>query len=799
MATRSAKRSGLAGRSARGGAAANGSTLSQLGRLFLVCGVVGVIVAALLIPAGVLATGAVGSADDFLSEVPKGLDVQPPAQATTLLASDGTTLATLYAQDRKVVDLDNMSPFIRDGVVAIEDSRFYEHGGVDLTGIMRALVATLNGSRQGASTITQQYVNNVLIEELVADGKSDEAKLGVEKTMADKVKEIQLAIGLEKQMSKDDILAGYLNLIYFGNGAYGVEAAAKLYFNTSAKDLTLPQAAALAGVVNRPAYYDPITQPENVVNRRNDVLSKMLSQTKISQAEYDAAIKTPLDLHVTESAQGCAAAANAPYFCDYVQQLILNDTAFGATVEERTKILYQGGLTIQTTLDPALQKVAQEQAAATMSATDPLQRGASIVSVEPGTGKVLTMAQNTVYDPATAPGNYMGNFALPVNDTNGETLHGAGGFQAGSTFKPFIFAEWLNSGHSMMTTIDGSVRRYPSGYDWQNSCGNITGEYDPAVAGSFLLPNDDPDHYYPMSAYEGLYNSINTVTFQTATTLDFCNIQKMATAAGVKDGLTNKPYDLSNIANLIGTQNVAPIDMATAFATFASGGIRCNPIAISSVVDAAGTKYPVPGADCQRTISEDVAAGVTHALQSVLTRGSGWNIGLTDKTNAFAKTGTTDGNIDTWTVGATSGIATASWFGSYKGNGPEWVNQDITVNGKYYAGVDGADLAGGQWAAVMNAAASNPNYVATPFTQPPASMLQPTAALVAGFNDPKPGDAPVVAEPQKTTPTEPQETTPQQPTQGATAEPTAPATTEAPQPTPEATLPNTKPEPSNKP
>ncbi|WP_449372897.1 penicillin-binding transpeptidase domain-containing protein [Arthrobacter psychrolactophilus] len=294
--------------------------------------------------------------------------------------------------------------------------------------------------------------------------------------------------------------------------------------------------------------------------------------------------------------------------------------------------------------------------------------------------------------------------------------------------------------------------------------GTTSGAYDPAIAGSVLLPNDDPNHYYAMSAYEGLYNSINTVTFQTAAALDFCNIQKMATAAGVKDGLTNEPYDLSAIPKLIGTNNVAPIDMATSFATFASGGIRCNPIAITSVVDASGKDYPVQGADCQRTISEDVAAGVTYALQSVLVKGSGWNIGLNDKSNAFAKTGTTDGNIDTWTVGATNKIATASWFGSYQGNADQWKNQDITINGKYYAGVDGADLAGGQWAAVMNAAASDPAYTATAFTRPPASMLQSTAALVVGVNDPKPGDAPVAVPQQDSSPAAPaqQESAPAQ-------------------------------------
>lgn len=767
-----------------------GSALANLGRLFLVCGVVGVLVAALFVPAGALATAAVGGADKFLSVVPESLDFKAPAQATTVLAADGSTIATLYAQDRQIIPLADMSPFIKNGIVSIEDARFYEHGGVDPTGIARALVATIKGGRQGASTITQQYVNNMLIEQLVADGKTDEAKLGAEKTVVDKVKEIKLAIGLEKTMSKNDILAGYLNIIYFGNGAYGIEAASKLYFNTTAKDLTLPQAAVLAGVVNRPSFYDPVTQPENAVKRRNDVLAKLLDQKKISQKDYAAAVATPLELQVTKSPQGCAAASTAPYFCDYVQQLILNDKAYGPTPEERTKVLYQGGLTIQTTLDPALQNVAQEQASATMSATDPLQRGAAVVSVQPGTGKVVAMAQNTVFDPATAPGNYMGNFALPVNDVSGQTLHGAGGFPIGSTFKPFVFAEWLNSGHSMMTSINGAVRKYPLGYPWQSSCGPVSGAYDPAVPASFLLPNDDANHYYSMSAYQGLYSSINTITFQTATALDFCNIQKIATAAGVKNGRTNEPYDMSEISSLIGTQNVAPLDMATAFATFASGGMHCNPIALVSITDAAGNTLPVPGADCKQAITPEVAAGVTYALQSVLTRGSGWNIPLNDKSNAFAKTGTTDGNIETWTIGGTSGLVTASYFGSYQGNGPEWVNQDIVINGKYYAGVDGADLAGGQWAALMNAAASIPSYAAVPFAPPPAEMLQPTAALIAGVNDPKPGDAPV----RPMVPEQPLES--EQPAEPEPAQPETPA----PEPTPEQPAPAVPaPEPSNAP
>ncbi|WP_230085608.1 MULTISPECIES: transglycosylase domain-containing protein [Arthrobacter] len=714
--------------------------MANLLRLVVVCGMCGVLLAALLVPIGALATAAVAGTNTVLDELPRTLSTAPPAQTTRVLASDGSLLASFYAQDRQDVTLENMSPYIKNGIVAIEDARFYEHGGIDMTGILRALVATVKGGREGASTITQQYVNNVIIEQLVSNGKTEDVKLGQQKTLGDKINEMKLAIGLEKEMSKDQILAGYLNIIYFGNGAYGIQAASKLYFNTTAKDLTLPQAAALAGVVNSPTYYDPITQPEHVVARRNAVLAGMLAQQKISQPDYDAAVKAPLTLDVNKPAQGCAAAATAPYFCDYIQQLVLNNTAYGATVEDRTKLLLQGGLTIKTTLDPALQSVAQEKVNATMAPTDPLQRGAAVVSVQPGTGEVLTMAQNTVYNPATAPGNYMGNFALPINDANGLPLNGAGGFQIGSTFKPIVFAEWLNSGHSMMTVINGGVRKYPLGYNWKNSCGTTAGAYDPAAGGgSVLLPNDDPNHYYPMTAFEGLYNSINTITFQTATQLDFCNIQKMATAAGIKDGRTNKLYDVSQISSLIGTQNVAPIDMATMMATFASGGVRCDPIALVSVTDAAGKAFPVPAANCQRTISADVAAGVTYALQNVLVRGSGYQIPINDKSTSFAKTGTTDYNIDTWTIGANTGIATASWFGSYQGNSQQFWNQNITINGRYWPVVDGANLAGTQWAALMNAAAGVPVLTPAALPQPPAVMLSRTVPLVAGVNNPLAG------------------------------------------------------------
>ncbi|KRE91885.1 transglycosylase domain-containing protein [Arthrobacter sp. Soil764] len=684
------------------------------------CVIGGFLVAGLLAPAAALGSTVTAASGRFFDQLPSDLDLDPPARKSQVLAKDGSVIARFYSQNREPVRLEQISPFMRQGIVAIEDSRFYEHGGIDPTGILRALYVNVQGGRQGASTLTQQYVKNVLIQSLISSGRADEVKPSAARTIGDKLREMKLAVALEDKYSKDQILQGYLNLVYFGNGAYGVQMAAKEYFGVPASALSLPQAAALAGVVNRPGYYDPLTEPAHVVARRNEVLDQMLHQGYISTVQHRKAIAAPLALDVQPSAQGCAV-ATSPYFCDYVQRLILNDPAFGPDEAARRKLLYQGGLTIHTTLDPELQRVAQEQVNASLPPTDPLQRGAALVSVQPGTGKVLTMAQNTIYSPAPGPGHYTGNLTLPETDSRGKPLHGAGGFQIGSTMKPFVFAEWLNSGRSMATRLDGSVRIYKAGFPWKNSCGTTTGSYDPAL-GQTPLPNDDPYHYYPMSVLEGLYRSINTITFQSATRLDFCNIQKMATAAGVKNGHTNKPYDLSSIANLIGTQDVAPLDMATAYATFAAGGVHCSPVALESVTGPKGHNYPVPPADCTQTIDPEVAAGVTYALQPVLTIGSGYNIPVNKDHDIFAKTGTTDGHTQTWTVGATTGIATASWFGSYKGFGPEWANEHITINGKYYAGLDGANIAGTQWAHLMNAAAAK--YPGGPFPAPPPSMLR---------------------------------------------------------------------------
>ena len=537
-------------------------TATTLGKILLFLGVsaiCGVLVAGLLVPAAAVSGSAASGSIQFFDTLPAELKVDPPSQSTTILASDGSPIANLYAENRTRVSLDQMSPHIKDAIIAIEDSRFYEHGGVDTTGILRALVSTARGNKQGASTITQQYVNNVINSSLEAEGKGDEVLLnGVNKGVGDKLREMKLAIALEKKFTKEQILEGYLNIVFFNRDAYGIEAASKFFFSTTAKDLTLPQAALLAGVVNSPSYYDPITNPENAKVRRDLVLHAMLTQGKIKQADYDAAVATPVQTKVTQPRQGCAYSQTAPYFCDYVLHLLLNNPAYGADAAERERKIFRGGLTIKTTLDPKAQSVAQAQVDGSAGA-NPDKWGASLVSVQPGSGKIVSMAQNTVWFPADGKFDQTQNFNVDVQDAKGNDLNGLGGFQPGSTMKPFTFAEWLNEGKSMSTQLNGAVRRYPPGFPWKNTCPTPTTDSYDDTAGTHDLQNADENHYKYMSVLDGLANSINTITFASAAQVDLCGIQKIVDAVGIHEGLPspngddpNPKVPMTRLSSLIG-------------------------------------------------------------------------------------------------------------------------------------------------------------------------------------------------------------------------------------------------------
>ncbi|BCW80152.1 carboxypeptidase [Arthrobacter sp. NicSoilC5] len=689
----------------------------------------GVLAASLVVPAVAAAGMGVSSSIGFFDSLPAELTVQPPSQATKVLTSDGQQIATFYAENRVKVPLDQMSPFIKEGIVAIEDSRFYEHAGVDPQGILRAVVSNLTkGGEQGASTITQQYVTNVLNEAQLSQDRPDAVVLNGQKNLGDKLREMKLAVTLEKKYTKDQILEGYLNIVFFSSNAYGIEAAARYFFSTTAKDLTLPQAALLAGVVNSPTLYNPATNPDKSIVRRNQVLSEMLRLRKITQAQYDAAVATPIQLKITPQQQGCANAAMAPYFCDYISHLILNNPAYGPTEADRERKLYRGGLTITTTLDSRLQAAAQAQVDETAGA-NPDRWAASLLTLQPGSGKILAMAQNTVFLPQPGKFDTNLNFNVDAKDAQGNDLNGAGGFQPGSTMKPFTFAEWLNEGKSLTAEVDASRRVYPLGFPWKDSCGKVLGAYstaqaNPALGAADDLQNAEDGFYRPMPVNYGLYNSINTATFASASQLDFCGIQKMVDAVGLHSGLDSTPVNMHQLGNLLGGTGVAPLTLANAFATFATEGRYCAPIALVDVTDPSGAKLPAQAPDCHDAVKPDVARGVNSVLQDVLKKGSGvWiNPKVQDKVPTAAKTGTSNNNGSTWVVGYTSGLVTASFFGDAL-EGQKRAGQNVTINGTFYPRLDGYMIAGPQWANYMLKVA--PLYPAGPFAPPPASMIGP--------------------------------------------------------------------------
>ncbi|WP_138444459.1 transglycosylase domain-containing protein [Sinomonas susongensis] len=712
-------------------------TATTLGKILAFLGVsaiCGVLVAGLMVPAAAVTGSAANGSVQFFNSLPSELTVTPPGQVTKILASDGSQIGTLFSENRTQVPLDQMSPNIKNAIVAIEDYRFYQHGGVDMTGILRALVSNFRGDKQGASTLTQQYVTNVINENLVSEGKQAQVVLNGQKGVGDKLREMKLAIALEKQYSKDQILQGYLNIVFFNSNAYGIQAASQYFFSEDAKDLSLPQAALLAGLVNSPSGYDPTLHPDASKQRRDLVLDAMLQHGYINQKQHDDAVNTPIQLKLNPPKQGCAYASQAQYFCDYVVHQIENDPAFGATVDDRDQKLTRGGLTIKTTLDPRLQGPAQQQVDATAGA-NPDKWSSSLVTVQPGTGKVLAMAQNTRILAGQGTDFLTSyNFNVDSGDANGNPLGGIGGMQPGSTMKPITLAAWLNEGKPTNQIVDASQRRYPANFPWKTTCQKVTGFYDSTVSGSDDLQNDEPNWYRPMSVREGIYQSINTATFASAAALnDFCDIQRASDAIGMHLGSgKNEKLDMSTLGNLLGGSNVSPMTMANAFATFASNGTLCQPMSITDVLDSQGKRIGGQSQNCQaNALKPDVAKAVTNVLQDVLTRGSGYNIkdanGQTIKLGVpdAAKTGTNQYNGQTWVVGYTKGLSTASFFGdAFKPQGH--IGQNVTINGRFYTSVDGAYIAGPQWAYYMQKAA--PLYDHGDFDAPPQNLITGTSS-----------------------------------------------------------------------
>ncbi|MDK1475503.1 transglycosylase domain-containing protein [Streptomyces sp. 549] len=656
----------------------------------------GAVLAGIALPAvGMAGLAAKETAQGF-EHIPTDLKRPPLSQKTRILDAEGGLIADVYSRNRTVVPLDEMSPWVRKAIVAIEDARFYEHGAIDLKGVLRA--ANRNAQEgevaEGASTLTQQYVKNVFVEE--AGDDPDKVAQATQQTIGRKIKELKYAIQLEQELSKKKILENYLNITFFGQQTYGVEAASQRYFSKPAKDLEVEEAALLAGIVQSPSRYDPVNDEQEATKRRNTVLQRMASNGDLTAKQAAAAKKKPLGLKVSRPQNGCITARmDAGFFCDYVRQEFLRNEAFGRTDKERAARWRQGGLTIKTTLSPKAQKAAASAASSKVNKSDKI--AASVVSVQPGTGKILSLAQSRPYGTEQEDNETVINLAVD-NRMGGSYA----GFQVGSTFKPIIAAAALEKGISPAETFSSDWKTEFDQADFR-TCDNKT-----YGQGPYPVQNELQSEKGTWDMTSALGKSINTFSIDLLKKAGLCETATMANKMGVRSG-TGKVLEARPSMGL-GALESTPLFMANAYATFANRGTYCTPIAIESVKDAEGKKINPPNSKCGRVMSERTADTVNQILKGVVEDGTGTRAGLTGRDNA-GKTGTTERRRDAWFVGYTPDLSTAVWTGSDGANKIDMFN--ITIGGQYYDKVCGGCLPGPIWRSAMTGALEGVD--ATPF------------------------------------------------------------------------------------
>ena len=573
-------------------------------------------------------------------------DVTALPQKSRLYASDGKTIiATFYAQNRTVVPLRNISQYMQRAMVAREDRRFFEHSGVDVQGVMRAFVQTFvkKGDMQGGSSLTQQYVKNVLMIKARENNDPLAEYHASEGTIARKLREMLIAIQMEKKYSKLEILQGYLNIAQFGsNNLYGVETAAHRYFNTSAANLNLVQSATIAAITKNPSRYDPSVennQPE-AEKQRNIVLNLMLRQGFISKQQHDEAVATPLKktLNVQSDVShiGCQAAGDAAFFCDYVTKKILHSREFGKTAAAREKLLTEGGLDIYTTMDLRASKAAMKAARDTIPVNDKSGFEVSIAAIKPGTGEVLAFGSNRIYDATDAarldPTHTALNYAVDERDGGGL------GWQIGSTWKPINLVAWLLAGKSINQPIRTTTLYNNSDFN----CSKFRG------IGSWFLQNAMGGTVNPETPLMGLVHSHNTTQASIAQQVKLCSIADAARVLGYHNSpIGQESVYSSNSFNppmTIGAVQASPLTVANVYATLGADGVACDPIAIKRVVDKNGKRLKVPSAHCHQAIPKGIAQTVAYALNQGVVRPDGMahTAQLDGGRKTFAKTGTNE-------------------------------------------------------------------------------------------------------------------------------------------------------------
>jgi membrane peptidoglycan carboxypeptidase len=660
--------------------------------------IAGILVTALVTPALAVTSVTAQNAIGIFDSLPTYIEIGTQPQQNQIFANGpkGTkvAIATVFNENRQEVSWANVAQAAKDAAVDGEDRRFYSHGGVDPTGVVRAIVVgATGGSIQGASTIAQQLVKNILIQQALQITNANPAKqLALQKagilaaqaaTLDRKLKEMKLAIALEKKYSKKDILLAYLNIAGFGGTTYGIEAAAERYYGVHAKDLTYVQAATLIAIVQQPTARAPISASGYTQNtlRRNHILDAMQAAGDITAAQNaagHAVVESPTTVQNHTPKNGCIAAAKyAKWFCDYVTKLVPELTSLGATPAQRTQAWAKGGFKIYTTLNYSLQTKAQNFLWQYVPKYTPiLQLGAATTSVEMGTGRILTMGENKDFNDSQKGG---GKTSTAVNFATDFQYGGSGGFQGGSTYKAFTLIDWLQNGHGLNEFVNGDARTVQQS-DFQDTCP------DGPYAGPYPFRNDAAQTPGPVSVMTATAFSINGAFISMAQQLNLCDIQKVAMSLGVHtaENYTSKTDGVygnspeTNPSSVLGTNTVSPLTMAAAYAGIGNKGTFCKPIAVDSIVDAQGQTLPGQQKECTKALTTDVATAAVWALKGPLTTGTGGASNPGDGTAVFGKTGTTNNSLETWTVGGNTKVATAVWVGNIQGKVPM---RSVTISG----------------------------------------------------------------------------------------------------------------------
>jgi membrane peptidoglycan carboxypeptidase len=645
-----------------------------------------VMVAPAIAMTGITANNTIG----IFESLPDYIELNAGHQQNQIVAKypDGSIfpIATIFDQNREEVELAEMSDYLKWAAIAGEDRRFKDHGGVDIPSVIRAAIGQASGDDAGgASTLTMQTVRNILVQKALNQTNTDgsavsdsEIKRDIELALAPtfdrKLKEMKLAIGLEKRYSKDDILQAYLNIAGFGGNTYGVQAASLQYFSKNAAELTLAESASLLAIVQYPTTRDLQTEENYAANqaRRDVILQNMYAEGYITQAERDEALAIPVDAEFvkpTPTTSGCLGATwTFSFVCDYADRSISEVESLGGTPEERRAAFKRGGYTVVTSINPALQQTVTGivQSSAPKEETR-FELGAAVTSVQVNTGRILVMTQNKDYNNTLEGG---GATATAVN-FNADIAHGGSvGFQPGSTYKPYVLLAFLNSGGGLAEAFNASKLEMNQAV-FKDSCGGPWG-------GKFKYKNDSGEKgsYTVMRATA---SSVNSIFVQMASKVDQCEIKRLAESIGVHNASgaeleTNPACSIGGCKN-----NIAPVTAAAAFAAIANQGVYCEPIIIDSLIDRDGNTIAGQKANCgQSAVSPAVANTAAHAMQGVFTGGTAGRSNPDDGTTYMGKTGTTDNAVHVWLVGSSTAVSTAVWVGNIKG---KQSLRQISVNG----------------------------------------------------------------------------------------------------------------------